>query len=181
MTTVEFQNLETLPDTYLKELERRIKDLLGRRNANGSPDPDTEVVPEADSALEAATDETEPVEVTFTEAEASTTELEEAMTKPSDFPESEHLELETAILEATEPGTAPEVEATPETTPETPAIEVKLDEIYTIKVVANEVIKNMDQLQQEVVELRAQMSKLISREVLESEVERLVRQALRGI
>mgnify|MGYP005849551539 CR=1 FL=1 len=178
MTTAALENLENLSEMELKDLMRQAKDLLSRRNANGSPDPDTEVGPEADPVLETMT---EPVEAVLTEVETPTTEMEETLSEPTDFDELERLELEPATIEATEPETAPEVEAALETAPETPAIEVKLDEIYTIKVVADEVIKNVDQLQQEVADLRAQVSELISREVLENEVERLVRQALRGI
>ncbi|HMO38626.1 MAG TPA: hypothetical protein PKC76_02680 [Saprospiraceae bacterium] len=181
MTTAALENLENLSEMELKDLMRQAKDLLSRRNANGSPDPDTEVGPEADAALEATTEmteTTEPVEAAITEAGVTTTELMEAVTETSDFPELERLELETATPEATEPATILEVEAALEAAPETPAIEVKLDEIYTIKVVADEVIKNVDQLQQEVADLRAQVSGLIGREVLESEVERLVREEI---
>jgi hypothetical protein len=180
MTTGEFQNLDTLPDTYLKELQRQIKDLLGRRNANGSPAEDTEHAPELDDVAESAAETDTLTDATLPDTELPTLETAEQEAEVPDFPE---------VLDVEAPGAAVIEEETEASTQkqdepvmiETPAIEVKLDEIYTIKVVADEVIKNVDQLQQEVADLRAQVSGLIGREVLESEVERLVRQALRGI
>ncbi len=180
MTTGEFQNLDTLPDTYLKELQRQIKDLLGRRNANGSPAEDTEHAPELDDVAESTAETHTLTEAPLPDTEMPTSETTEKDTEIPDFPE---------VLDVEAPGTAvieEENEASTQKQDEpimivTPAIEVKLDEIYTIKVVADEVIKNVDQLQQEVAELRARMSELIGHEVLKSEVERLVRQALRGI
>ncbi|HMN90208.1 MAG TPA: hypothetical protein PKD70_12230, partial [Saprospiraceae bacterium] len=134
MTTGEFQNLETLPDTYLKELQRQIKDLLGRRHANGSPAEDTEHAPELDDVIESVAETNTLTEVTLPDTELPTSETAEKDTEIPDFPEVLDVEAPGAVVmeEETEASTQKQDEPI---MIETPAIEVKLDEIYTIKVV----------------------------------------------
>lgn len=58
-------------------------------------------------------------------------------------------------------------------------IEIRLDEIYSIRVVANEVVSSIEELQNEVQTLKAQVAAMVSPEELESKVKEMVAGALR--
>lgn len=58
-------------------------------------------------------------------------------------------------------------------------IEIRLDEIYSIRVVANEVVSSIEELQNEVQALKAQVATMASPEELESKVKEMVAGALR--
>lgn len=58
-------------------------------------------------------------------------------------------------------------------------IEIRLDEIYSIRVVANEVVSSIEELQNEVAALRAEVSSSVKSEDLETKVKDLVAAALR--
>lgn len=58
-------------------------------------------------------------------------------------------------------------------------IEIRLDEIYSIRVVANEVVSSIEELQNEVTALRAQISTMVSHGELENIVRNIVATTVR--
>lgn len=60
-------------------------------------------------------------------------------------------------------------------------IEIRLDEIYSIRVVAKEVVSSIEELQNEVETLKAQLATMVSPEELDAKVREVVGLVLRGV
>jgi hypothetical protein len=139
--------------------------------------------PENDTVLESEPDQPETETENGLELAATTEETENVETfdlpQPIEEPTTEELQNEISSDEIEQQET--ENAAIDVLIGETPKadFEIRLDEIYSIRVVANEVVNSIEDLQNEVAILRAQVNGMFTQEQLEDKVKELVATALR--
>ena len=161
--TTHFETLTEFSNAELQDLLDRATQELNARSTD---------VPE-ETLVENATTEEEATELNLTDAAESNGEmdLKEAIAELN-------ADTEEAI-EMTSDETPMYSEETGMETPVKNDIEIKLDEMYSIRVVANEVVNGIEDLQAQVRSLQEKVDNMVSAEELEQIVKEMVATALR--
>ena len=161
--TTHFETLTEFSNAELQDLLDRATQELNARSTD---------VPE-ETLVENATTEEEATELNLTDAAESNGEmdLKEAIAELN-------ADTEEAI-EMTSDETPMYSEETGMETPVKNDIEIKLDEMYSIRVVANEVVNGIEDLQAQVRSLQEKVDNMVSAEELEQIVKEMVTTALK--
>ncbi len=186
MPTVLDKIVENLKSASQETLEKFLA--LFQNNAEPAVAAETEAVAEiatetSENGVEAETEQPamEAAEETTPETEAPANE-EEVVAEPTTEELQNEISTETSENAAIDVLLSEEeMEPTMMSVEERKSadFEIRLDEIYSIRVVANEVVSSIEELQNEVAMLRGKVEMMFTQEELEAKVKEIVTEALR--